>query len=234
MLSPAGGLGEAEHVPAVAQADGDGAGGGGAGGEGAGGGAGSQRFPRLLRLQADLRHRDHCRLDLHRYNLKVGLRGRPPLTEGESEGILEQLEGDEEEEISGSEEEEEEAEEEGVCVMAWEARVVLKTADGRLVAVHRCLLAAGRDLPGREELRAAVLGLPGRTTWAVIMLGGGHFAGAVFRAGDLWVHNTFHIYTVRAKQGGSQGSCSTSRTSRGSGPSRWPPVTSSKAPPPPT
>jgi hypothetical protein len=136
----------------------------------------------------------------------VGLRGRPPLTEGEFEGILEQLEGDEEEEISGSEEEEEEAEEEGVSVMARESRLVLETTDGRLVAVHRCLLAAGRDLPGREELRAAVLGLPGRTTWAVIMLGGGHFAGAVFRNGDLWVHKTFHIYTVRAKQGGSQGS----------------------------
>ena len=76
-------------------------------------------------------HRDHCRLDLHRYNLKVGLRGRPPLTEGEFEGILEQLEGDEEEEISGSEEEEEEAEEEGVSVMARESRLVLETADGR-------------------------------------------------------------------------------------------------------
>jgi hypothetical protein len=147
--------------------------------------------------------RDHCRLDLHRYNLKQGLRGLPPLTEGEFEGILEQLEGDEEEEISGSEDEEEEAEE-GVSVL--EARVVLETADGRLVAVHRCLLAAGRELPGREELRAAVLGLPARTTWAVIMLGGGHFAGAVFRAGALWVHKTFHSYTVRAKQGGSQGS----------------------------
>ncbi|MCP4484567.1 MAG: hypothetical protein GY823_08425 [Flavobacteriaceae bacterium] len=58
----------------------------------------------------------------------------------------------------------------------------------------------------------------------------------MFRAGDLWVHKTFHIYTVRAKQGGSQGSAdNTSRTSRGSGPSRWPPVTSSStAPPPPT
>ena len=68
-------------------------------------------------------------------------------------------------------------------------------------------------------------GLPGRTTWADIMLGGGNFAGAVFRAGDLWVHKTFHIYTVRAKQGGSQGSAdnksggSTSRTSRG--PDHW-------------
>ncbi len=62
-------------------------------------------------------HLAEHRLDLHRYNLKVGLRGRPSLTEGEFEGILEQLEGDKEEEIRCSEEEEEEAEEEGVSVM---------------------------------------------------------------------------------------------------------------------
>lgn len=38
------------------------------------------------------------------------------------------------------------------------------------------------------------------------MLGGGHFAGAVFRGKEVLVHKTFHAYTVRAKQGGSQGS----------------------------
>jgi hypothetical protein len=42
--------------------------------------------------------------------------------------------------------------------------------------------------------------------WAVLMLGGGHFAGAVFVSGAAVVHKTFHCYTVRAKQGGSQSS----------------------------
>ena len=43
-----------------------------------------------------------------------------------------------------------------------------------------------------------------RRIWAILMLGGGHFAGAVFDGGQALVHKTFHCYTVRAKQGGSQ------------------------------
>ncbi len=38
------------------------------------------------------------------------------------------------------------------------------------------------------------------------MLGGGHFAGAVFEGANAVAHKTFHCYTVRAKQGGSQSS----------------------------
>lgn len=36
------------------------------------------------------------------------------------------------------------------------------------------------------------------------MLGGGHFAGAVFNGDEPILHKTFHCYTVRAGQGGSQ------------------------------
>ena len=48
--------------------------------------------------------------------------------------------------------------------------------------------------------------LPLRLKWAILMLGGGHFAGAVFQGQDILVHKTFHCYTVRAKQGGGQSS----------------------------
>lgn len=37
-----------------------------------------------------------------------------------------------------------------------------------------------------------------------MIAGGGHFAGAIFESGVLKAHKTFHCYTVRAKQGGSQ------------------------------
>lgn len=40
--------------------------------------------------------------------------------------------------------------------------------------------------------------------WAIILLGGGHFAGAIFEGPTAVAHKTFHCYTVRAKQGGSQ------------------------------
>lgn len=38
------------------------------------------------------------------------------------------------------------------------------------------------------------------------MLGGGHFAGAVFKGTEPILHKTFHCYTVRAGQGGGQSS----------------------------
>lgn len=38
------------------------------------------------------------------------------------------------------------------------------------------------------------------------MLGGGHFAGAIFEGNTAVLHKTFHCYTVRAGQGGTQSS----------------------------
>lgn len=40
--------------------------------------------------------------------------------------------------------------------------------------------------------------------WMIIMLSGGHFAAAIFKGAEPILHKTFHCYTVRAKQGGSQ------------------------------
>lgn len=42
--------------------------------------------------------------------------------------------------------------------------------------------------------------------WTILMLGGGHFAGAIFQGEQVIFHKTFHCYTVRAGQGGSQSS----------------------------
>lgn len=46
------------------------------------------------------------------------------------------------------------------------------------------------------------------------MLGGGHFAGAIFQGTEPILHKTFHCYTVRAGQGGTQ----SSRDSKSGGP----------------
>ncbi|KAI7897884.1 uncharacterized protein BX663DRAFT_462811 [Cokeromyces recurvatus] len=50
---------------------------------------------------------------------------------------------------------------------------------------------------------------PKRRIWTIIMVGGGHFAGAVIDANSadkvhMLAHRTFHRYTTRRKQGGSQ------------------------------
>ena len=57
-----------------------------------------------------------------------------------------------------------------------------------------------------EELLDLIYQLPNRSKWAVVMLGGGHFAAAIYNGADITHHKTFHSYTVRAKQGGSQSS----------------------------
>lgn len=79
-----------------------------------------------------------------------------------------------------------------------------------------------------------------QTTWTVIMIGGGHFAAAVFQGisfnvqrnilytgiirkylsaldGEPIVHKTFHSYTVRAKQGFAQSSRTTANHPKSAG-----------------
>lgn len=56
-----------------------------------------------------------------------------------------------------------------------------------------------------------------KTTWTVIMIGGGHFAAAVFQDGEPIVHKTFHSYTVRAKQGFAQSSRTTTNHAKSAG-----------------
>ncbi|PKU48411.1 hypothetical protein llap_1319 [Limosa lapponica baueri] len=55
------------------------------------------------------------------------------------------------------------------------------------------------------ELTASLQSLGASTCWVVLMMGGGHFAGAVFRGPQVQEHKTFHRYTVRARRGTAQG-----------------------------
>lgn len=43
-----------------------------------------------------------------------------------------------------------------------------------------------------------------KTKWSIFLCSGGHFAGGVFEAKKCIKHKTFHRYTTRKKQGGSQ------------------------------
>jgi len=163
------------------------------------------------RFQSVEEQRLHYKLDWHRYNLKQSLSGRPSVTEERFEKVLDELENDEDNEISGSGEDSDEAEKESDTedAMPGNPRLIFVTGPGKLVALHKALLLdsrRSRSEAGSEELAARVRSLPATTRWAVLMLGGGHFAGAVFHGREAVLHKTFHAYTVRAKQGGSQSS----------------------------
>ena len=77
-------------------------------------------------------------------------------------------------------------------------KVFMVNGDDNVVSFQRCVSmqsSVEHSIPAGVELR-----------WGVLMLGGGHFAGAVFLGDKPVIHKTFHCYTVRAKQGGGQSS----------------------------
>ncbi|XP_022085556.1 ankyrin repeat and zinc finger domain-containing protein 1-like isoform X2 [Acanthaster planci] len=85
-------------------------------------------------------------------------------------------------------------------------KVFFRSGEGRLVSVQRCVLHGKKDIPTtQQELIAMATRLPVRMKWLILMIGGGHFAGAIFDGKEVVVHKTFHRYTVRAKRGTAQG-----------------------------
>lgn len=85
------------------------------------------------------------------------------------------------------------------------AKVYLKNGDGQVLALYRCIVHGKLAVPDNcVQLISAIGEVPLKMQWAVLMVGGGHFAAAVFNGSESLLHKTFHSYTVRAKQGGSQ------------------------------
>lgn len=94
-----------------------------------------------------------------------------------------------------------------VLVASRHSKVFFENDDGNIFSIYRCLLHNKKEIPELDtEMIAQALESGEKTVWTVIMLGGGHFAAAVFQDGVAVVHKTFHCYTVRAKQGSSQSS----------------------------
>lgn len=153
--------------------------------------------------------RFHYKLDWHRYNLKQSLVGKNALSEDQFSKILEDLEKDEDNEISGSDDDSDDEEENSLnYFLSRDPKVFINSNDDKILSIYKCLLfdPKVREFPSEPELLKIIQNSPRRLTWAILMLGGGHFAGAIFRGKEVLVHKTFHAYTVRAKQGGSQGS----------------------------
>ncbi|KAI4504016.1 hypothetical protein M0802_000487 [Mischocyttarus mexicanus] len=94
------------------------------------------------------------------------------------------------------------------------SKVFFENDDGNIFSIYRCLLHNKKEIPEvDDEIIAQAMNSGKKTSWTIIMVGGGHFAAAVFQDGEPIVHKTFHSYTVRARQGSAQ----TSRDSRSLG-----------------
>ncbi|TKR58048.1 hypothetical protein L596_030672 [Steinernema carpocapsae] len=136
----------------------------------------------------------HYRTDWHKFNLRKFMRKKAPVDEATFEEILSEdelsdavLSMDEEDEDSSSSEA--------------TAKTVLNgckdyfRSGGHVMSMYKAIRTEGQALGDV---------LDKKTTCAIFMLTGGHFAAAVYYGGDLIVHKTFHRYVVRAKQGGVQ------------------------------
>ncbi|XP_070584865.1 tRNA endonuclease ANKZF1 [Erythrolamprus reginae] len=161
--------------------------------------------------------KEHYRLDWHRFNLKQRLLGRQMLTAEEFEA---KTQADDVSSISGSDSSDSEStsESEAQSCLNGERkgtsycnprsqRVLFKNSEAQLISVFRCVLlnTTKGSLEEPADLLASLQRQNPRTSWVILMAGGGHFAGAVFQGNEILAHKTFHRYTVRARRGTAQG-----------------------------
>ncbi|KAJ7918760.1 hypothetical protein B0H13DRAFT_1991605 [Mycena leptocephala] len=160
------------------------------------------------------------RSDWHRYNVKTRLNGGQPVSELEFSKLVDALEDS----ISGSASEDSDADDSDDAVDALVSKALRKprsrspsqgpasapqtalawfhSPPATQLGVYKALFNSGvHQSDYLAELKRMQTG--GRT-WAMFMVAGGHFAGAIPDT-EVLNHKTFHRYTTRRKQGGSQG-----------------------------
>ncbi|RXN28058.1 ankyrin repeat and zinc finger domain-containing 1-like isoform X1 [Labeo rohita] len=157
---------------------------------------------------------EHYKLDWHRFNLRKRLEGRSAVTVEEFEkktgaGDISSISGsdsDSEDEDLRDEVGPEETDraldtDQSACRLS--TKVVFQNTQGQYLSLYRCVLQSKKD--NEEDLVSSLLKMSNNTIWVILMTGGGHFAGAVFKGKEIVQHKTFHRYTVRAKRGTAQG-----------------------------
>ncbi|CAM2100733.1 unnamed protein product [Caretta caretta] len=159
---------------------------------------------------------EHYRLDWHRFNLKQRLLGRRALAAEEFE---EKTRAGDVSSISGSDSDNSDSGSETNLLPPRghadpgsgqqshrSAKVLFRNSQGQLLSAYRCVLGSKKGGGEQQaELVASLQSLGAGTCWVILMTGGGHFAGAVFRGPEVLDHKTFHRYTVRARRGTVQG-----------------------------
>ena len=128
--------------------------------------------------------RDHFKLDWHRYNLKQSLAGKKAISEEAFEAVLKDIEADEDNEISASDSDDDSEDSDSDHVNTRHrhiqgTKVQFLGTNDTVLSINKCLILdpKSRDQPSDADLVTLLENAPKRLTWAVLMLGGGHFAG---------------------------------------------------------
>lgn len=155
---------------------------------------------------------EHYKLDWHRFNLKQRLEGISVVTVEEFEkktgtGDISSISGsdsDSEDDEVGPEETDS-ALDTDQSTRRLSTKVVFQNMQGQYLSLYRCVLQKKKTQENEDDLVSSLLKISNNTIWVILMTGGGHFAGAVFKGKEIVQHKTFHRYTVRAKRGTAQG-----------------------------
>ncbi|XP_044159601.1 ankyrin repeat and zinc finger domain-containing protein 1 isoform X1 [Bufo gargarizans] len=158
--------------------------------------------------------KEHYTLDWHRFNLKRRIKGATVLSEEDFQdktraGDVSSISGSDSE--SSDEVESETASEpsnDSATVTAQSSRaqsLLFRNGEKQFLSVYRCVLGIAKDMEVTpEHLLDCVRRLQEQPVVVILMAGGGHFAGAVYKGKEVVKHKTFHRYTVRAKRGSAQ------------------------------
>ncbi|XP_050522832.1 ankyrin repeat and zinc finger domain-containing protein 1-like isoform X2 [Daktulosphaira vitifoliae] len=151
-----------------------------------------------IAFEVDEEHKAHYKSEWHRFNLKQKIRNKNILNESEFLS-LEKNNVD----CSSSDESDNEILEYN-SYFSIESKLFFENKLGSAISLYKCLVTSSKDISNEKELIKSVKLLCSEPKWLIVMLGGGRFSAAIFKGEESIVHKTFHSYTVRAKQGGSQ------------------------------
>lgn len=166
--------------------------------------------------------RSHFRSDWHKYNVQRRARGSSVVSEDAFDALSDLGSHSS---LSGSDSDDSEHDPDQVpdpvaaASPAPSAHAI--TASAAPVARHAERLEFRSMSEGKPFIVVYKVSLPDQSTlaslsacgpWAVVMTGGGHFSAAIWDAdGNMKHHKTFHRYTSRSKQGGSQAAADAAR-----------------------
>ncbi|XP_066431615.1 tRNA endonuclease ANKZF1 [Eleutherodactylus coqui] len=158
--------------------------------------------------------KEHYTLDWHRFNLKRRIKGAAALSE---EDFQDKTRAGDVSSISGSDSESSDELESGTtsepgndspAIVAQSNRtqkVLFRNGEQQILSVYHRVLGAAKDMDVTpEHLLTCVRRLQEQPVLVILMAGGGHFAGAVYKGKEVIKHKTFHRYTVRARRGKAQ------------------------------
>eukprot|EP01129_Flabellula_baltica_P000732 TRINITY_DN10695_c0_g1_i1.p1 TRINITY_DN10695_c0_g1~~TRINITY_DN10695_c0_g1_i1.p1 ORF type:complete len:614 (-),score=131.56 TRINITY_DN10695_c0_g1_i1:2-1843(-) len=142
---------------------------------------------------------EHFKSDWHVFNIKLKTKGIPSITLQDYQENYADFNGDFDDLLEESDDIE-------PVILKGSSKIDFYGDNGKVYTLWKNVVSpiANTKIVMSEEYVESLRSLPQRNKWIILMSLGGRFAGGVFEGERCVSHKTFHRYTVRKKQGGSQ------------------------------